>query len=115
MEEFLLALLRWPGCRAPKGFGWVEEGIEEARAQIGQRIADLEQRRGSATRALILPLLAKRPTATNTKRPFRACVVQTVIPAADDFPHTDLVLNESAFGEDIAITCPRRWQRWNAC
>ena len=96
IERFLLALLRWPGCRAPDGFGWVEQGIEEARTQIGQRIVDLEQRRGSATRALILPLLAKRPTAKNTKRPLRACVIQTAIPAADDFQHTDLALNESA-------------------
>ena len=96
IEGFLLALLRWPGCRAPEGFGWVEQGIEEARTQIGQRIADLEQRRGSATRTLILPLRAKRPTATNTKRPLRACVVQTVVPTADDFQHTDLALNESA-------------------
>ena len=96
VEGFLLALLRWPGCLAPEGFSWVEQGIEEARTQIGQRIADLEQRRGSATRALILPLLAKRPTATNTKRPLRACVVQTAIPAADDFQHTDLALNDSA-------------------
>ena len=96
VEGFLLGLLRWPGCRAPDGFGWVEQGIQEARRQIGQRIADLEQRRGSATRALILPLLAKRPTATNTNRPLRACVVQTAIPAADDFQHTDLALNESA-------------------
>ena len=105
-EGFLLALLRWPGCRAPEGFGWIEQGIEEVRTQIGQRIADLEQRRGSATRALVLPLLAKRPTppersppyhpATSTTRPLRACVVQTAIPAADDFQHTDLALNESA-------------------
>ena len=96
VEGFLFALLRWPGCRAPGGFGWVEQGIEEARTQIGQRIADLEQRRGSATRTLILPLLAKRPTATNTKRPLRACVVQTAMPAAEDFQHADLALNESA-------------------
>ena len=96
MEGFLLALLRWPGCRAPDGFGWVEQGIEEARTQIGQRIVDLEQRRGSATGALILPLLAKRPTATDRKRPLRACVVQTAIPAADDFQYTDLALNEPA-------------------
>ena len=95
-EGFLFALLRWPGCRAPDGFGWVEQGIEEARVRIGQRIADLDQRRGSATRILILPLRTKRPTATNTKRPLRACVVQTVTPAADDFQRTDLALNESA-------------------
>ena len=96
IERFLLALLRWPGCRAPDGFGWVEQSIEEARTQIGQRIAYLEQRRGSATGALILPLLSKRPTETNTKRPLRACVIQTAVPAADDFRCTDLALNESA-------------------
>ena len=96
VEGFLLALLRWPGCRAPDGFGWVEQGIEEARTQIRGRIADLEQLRGNATRALILPLLAKRPTATNAMRPLRACVVQTAIPAVDDFHHTDLALNGQA-------------------
>ena len=93
VEGFLLALLRWPGCRVPVGFGWVERGIEHARTQIGHRIADLEQRRGSATRELILPLLAKRPTAANTTRPLRACVVQTVTPAFDDLHHTDLALD----------------------
>ena len=96
VEGFLLALLRWPGCRAPDGFGWVEQGIEEARSQISERIADLEQRRGDATGALILPLLAKRPTATNAKRPLRACVVQTAVPAANDFHQTDLVLDGPA-------------------
>ena len=96
MEGFLLALLRWPGCRAPGGFGWVEQGIQEVRTQISHRVADLEQHRGSATRALVLPLLAKRPTAAYSNRPLRACVVQTAVPAADDFQRTDLALNESA-------------------
>ena len=95
MEGFLLALLRWPGCRAPEGFGWVERGIEGAMAQIGQRIAELEQSRGNATRALLLPLSATRPTATNANRSLRACVVQMAVPAADDFQDTDLALNES--------------------
>ena len=96
MEGFLLALLRWPGCRAPQDLGWVEQDIEEARTQIDQRIAYLEHRRGGGTKELILPLRSKRPTAANTSRPLRACVVQTAVPAADDFQHTDLALNESA-------------------
>ena len=96
VEGFLLALLRWPGCRAPDGFDWIEQGIEETKTQIDRRLADLEQRRGSATRALILPLLAKRPTASDTKRPLRACVVQTAVPAAGDFRHTDLALDGAA-------------------
>ena len=95
-EGFLLALLRWPGCRAPEGFGWVEQGIKEARSQIDERIFYLEQRRGAATGTLILPLMAKRPTVTNAKRPLRACVVQTVIPTDKDFHTTDLKLNNPA-------------------
>ena len=96
LEGFLLALLRWPGCRAPDDFLWVEQGIEQARSEIDERIAYLLQRRGDATGALILPLLAKRPTSTNGKRPLRACVVQTAIPAADDFQSADLALDGSA-------------------
>ena len=96
VEGFLLALLRWPGCLAPDGFGWVEQGSEEARTRIGKRIADIGGCRGNATNALILPLLAKRPTATNAKRPLRACVVQTAIPAASDFQYTDLPLDGPA-------------------
>ena len=96
VEGFLLALLRWPGCRAPDGFDWIEQGITEARTRIGERIAELERLRGAATGALILPLLAKRPTETNAKRPLRACVVQTVIPTDKDFHITDLELNRPA-------------------
>ena len=96
MEGFLLALLRWPGCRLPRGFEWIEQGIEEVIRMIKKRIADLEQRRGSATQALMLPLFARRPTVTNRNRPLRACVVQTAIPKADDFQKTDLALNDPA-------------------
>ena len=95
-EGFLLALLRWPGCRAPDGFSWAEQGIEEARSRIGERISYLEQHCGVATGTLILPLLAKRPTMTNAKRPLRACVVQTVIPTDKEFHITDLKLNDPA-------------------
>ena len=96
VEGFLLALLRWPGCRASDGFDWIEQGIEATKTQIDQRIADLERRRGRATRALILPLLAKRPTASDTKRPLRACVVQTAVPAVGEFHPTDLPLDGAA-------------------
>lgn len=93
MEAFILALLRWPGCRAPSGFDRVEQGIEEARTEIGKRIVSLEKRCGSATSQLILPMIAKRPISKKTQRPLRACVVQTVVPEVDDFRNTDLALN----------------------
>ncbi len=95
VEGFLLALLRWPGCRAHEEFGWVDDGIDEATTQIDRRIGDLQERRGTATRTLILPLLAKRIAVTGNKT-LRACVVQTVLPTADDFLRTDLALEESA-------------------
>ena len=94
VEGFLLGLLRWPGCRTLDRFGWFEQDIQGTKTLIGLRIDKLEKIRGRATRELILPLRARRPTATNTKRPFRACVVQTAIPAADNFQPTDLALNE---------------------
>ena len=93
VEGLLLALLRWPGSRTPDGFNWVEQDIEEVRKQISQRITFLEDRRGSATQALILPLLAKRPSVSKPKRSLRACVVQTAIPGVDDFDRNDLKLN----------------------
>ena len=95
-EEFLLALLRWPGCRAPVGFDWIEQGIQEATSQIGKRISYLEEHCGTATGTLILPLLAKRPTVTNAKRPLRACVVQTIVPTDEDFANVDLALDDLA-------------------
>lgn len=96
VERLLLALLRWPGCRAPGGFDWVEGSIEEAMGKIEERIGDLEQRRGRATGALVMPLVTKRPTAKNPTRPLRACVVQTAIPTVDDFHEADLPLLNSA-------------------
>ena len=93
-EGLLLALLRWPGCRAPEEFGWVEKGIGETLARVSERIEELEQRRGKATRALILPMRTKHPTKAKSKRPLRACVVQTVTPTDDDFQCTDLALNK---------------------
>ena len=95
VEGFLLALLRWPGCRVPDGFGWVEQGIVEARSWINERIDELERRRGDATGALIFPLLAKHPIATNTTRPLRACVVQTTIPTDSDFSKADMALRSN--------------------
>ena len=94
MERFLLALLRWPGCRVPKEFRWVARGIDETMTRLDQRISDLEQCRGNATGELLLPVLAKRPPDKDTTRPLRACVVQTVVPGVDDFHHPDLPLDD---------------------
>ena len=94
MEGFLLALLRWPGCRVPNEFRWVAQGVEGTRTRLDQRISDLEQRRGNATGELLLPVFAKRPPDKDAKRPLRACVVQTVVPGVHNFQHSDLPLDD---------------------
>lgn len=93
-ELFLLALLRWPGCRVPQDFEWITEGIDVVIKHITDRVLKLDKNTGRATRALILPLLAKRPTLKTNNRPLRACVVQTAIPIAKDFKPSDLKLND---------------------
>ena len=96
LEGFLLALLRWPGCQLPDGFGWVHQGIDVARTQISQRIARLKEEGGSLSGALILPMSVKRPTAEPANRSLRVCVVQTAIPADGDFQKHDLALDDPA-------------------
>ena len=92
MEQFLLALLCWPGCRTPSEFGWVEGGIAKTRSKIQERIEYLKSKRGVATGLLMLPMEIRPPTPDSTSRPLRACVVQTVVP--DTFDGTDLTLSE---------------------
>ncbi len=96
MERFLSALLHWPGCRIPEEFAWIQEGIDVSLDEIRKRIRVLEGKFGTATATLILPMLARRPTPVAAIRPLRACVVQTAIPAADDFSVADLTLSDRA-------------------
>ena len=49
MEQFLLALLRWPGCRLPSGFEWVHSGAPCALSKIKDRIRFLRDKRGPAS------------------------------------------------------------------
>ena len=87
LEQFLLALLRWPGCRLPSDFPWVQYGIGKTRDKIKGRIELLETKRGHATGVLLLPMEIGRPNSGGTPRSLRACVVQTVVP--DNFDKTD--------------------------
>ncbi len=85
IENFLLALLHWPGVQPPSGFGWVKAGIEKTSEEIQERISELKERLGSSTSTLILPMVLKRPTQESLLRSLRGCVVQTVVPSEKDF------------------------------
>lgn len=94
MESFLSALLQWPGSRVPDACEWVSTGIPETLRHIEKRISVLEGKKGPSTGVLLLPMFAPSPTRRVERRPLRACVVQTVIPGADDFHAADLELND---------------------
>ena len=97
VEEFLLALLSWPGCQIPTGFEWVTRGIPEIKKQIEGRIADLEKRRGKTSNLLILPMQTKRRASEDNERSsLRICVAQTAIPSASTFSESDLTLDNPA-------------------
>ena len=92
-EQFLLALLAWPGCSVPREFGWVSEGIERTREKILNRINELEEHHGSASQTLILPLRTKQPSKEIANRPLRACIIHTVFPSYDEENLNDLTLS----------------------
>ncbi len=94
MERFLLALLHWPGCRTPSGFEWVEDGIGKAQVEIEKRIKFLEEKRGTATRTLMMPMIAEWPTEDTRTRSLRACVVQTVVPQVEDLKRYGITLSQ---------------------
>jgi hypothetical protein len=83
VEEFLMALLRWPGCRMPESMNSIMTGRESAVRICESRLAELEGFRGAATGTLHL-FHASRPSlkfrSAAWKRPLRVCVGQTVIP-----------------------------------
>lgn len=96
MEQFLSAMLHWPGSRIAAEFVWIRDGIDVAIPKIRSRIESLVGKFGTATGTLMLPMIARRPTPEALARPLRACVVQTAIPADADFSVADLTLSERA-------------------
>ncbi len=93
-EAFLLALLRWPGCRRPDRFEWVGDCVEGVRKRVSERVEELNGRIGKSTGALVLPLRMMKPDSVSGDRKLRACVVQTVIPSEKHFQCSDLTLSE---------------------
>ena len=90
MEQFLMALLHWPGCRFPDSFEWVVSSIREARSRICDRIRFLESQRGGSTGTLLLPVGGQAETSTADPNALRACLVQTVVPSEADASDLDM-------------------------
>ncbi|WNL46456.1 hypothetical protein RKE25_02130 [Dyella sp. BiH032] len=90
IEKLLMALLRWPGCRVPSEFSFVERGLEATRLALGVRQLELRSIRGVDDDLLILPMSAPALARDGAVRPLRACVVQTIFPSDQDFSLNDL-------------------------
>ena len=82
LENLLMALLRWPGCRPGPLAGPIQTGIEETVEAIRERVSFLETLQGGRTGLLILPMAHNRHEG---RSPIHACVAQTVIPGTEDF------------------------------
>ncbi|WP_248360534.1 RNA-directed DNA polymerase [Anaeromyxobacter oryzae] len=93
-EKMLAALLAWPGSKSSSEARYVRRGLGATLSAVEDRIGELLHKRGKSTNVLMLPLLARRPTRRDEKRPLRACVLQTVIPGADEFKPDDLSLSD---------------------
>lgn len=101
-EQMLIALLAWPGCLSP-GMPEVRSGLNATLASIGARLRDLDKDQGPTKSVLMLRLLAPRSDKSIDRRPLRACVVQTVLPAPADFPSSDPINKDALKFADPAF------------
>jgi len=96
MEQFLSALLRWPGQRTARSFQFVDDGLDVTILNCEARLATLRKMCGEATGLPMLPLFAPLPYAWPSDRPLRGCVLQSVIPGGHDFKKDDLTCSSPA-------------------
>ena len=92
VEQFVLALLRWPGCYFPKAFEFAGNGLDPTRMAIKTRIGVLNSAMGHVSGTQLLPVNA-RPKRLSTKNTLRICVVQTAVPKVRDFENYGLSLS----------------------
>jgi hypothetical protein len=92
-QDFLFALLIWPGCHTsdPEADSLELEGTE---ALVDAELTKALQMVGKATGILMLPVAAPIPGARSTGRPLRGCVVQSVTPEVEDFSNFGLELSD---------------------
>jgi hypothetical protein len=84
--EFVLAgLLAWPGYRKAGILQLALKTTASAGHVIMGRIDELQKIKGKASGVLMLPLSPSRPDGSRKVRPLRACIVQSVIPMAEDY------------------------------
>ena len=94
MENFLLALLRWPGCRKSAFWEQIIAGIDTTMKFIDKRIEQLRQLQKDSDGMLIMPVTAPWYGEHKGERPLRICVAQTVVPNTTDIDINDLSFSD---------------------
>lgn len=96
LESFLFSLLAWPGClinvnnETQKA---VSSGRKATIRLLEERLKALKKMKGNATRMHFLPIDMKWPGKNCDCRPFRACIIQTILPKIDDLLNNPLLEN----------------------
>lgn len=78
VQDFLFALLSWPGCRPSNTLNF--DSREALTAIVEARLNEARRSVGSATGVLVLQVDAPIPGISKENRPLRGCVVQSVTP-----------------------------------
>ncbi len=94
IEQLLSSLLKWPGCRSSKFDDDVDDGLETTMRLIDLRHGELLGRQENQTQILLMPRITSSPLKKAVRRPLRACVMQLVIPADEDYDLKDLELDD---------------------
>lgn len=94
-QDLLFDLLIWPGCRTSSPD--VDQlSLDETAARIRSALVEAEAAIGPATGTLMLKVDAPIPGTASKGRPLRACVVQSIMPQAEDFSAADLEMRSPA-------------------
>ena len=93
-EKLMFGLLWWPGCADGARARHIVGSLDETLTSIEHRLKFLREMQG--TSVALIPLRLPRSFADTADRPLRACVVQTVFPADNDFELEDLEMSSSA-------------------
>lgn len=80
VEQFLLAILRWPGCGIGQELQWACGDLGSVLSGLERREAELRGVQGTRSGTILLPLNPVWERNFGAKKSFRICVVQTVLP-----------------------------------
>ncbi|MFZ5949240.1 MAG: RNA-directed DNA polymerase [Candidatus Rifleibacteriota bacterium] len=95
-ESFMFSLLAWPGCTLNVN-NEIQQAVSAGKSStielLKERIKALKKMRGSATKLHFLPIDMQWPHKAVNNRPFRACIIQTILPKIEDLIESPLLEN----------------------